>query len=64
MPQVQINFDVDERVKQSFEVAVKSYGFSTMAEAFRDFMRRTVSAYSNVKFDPYKHNDTKSDPAL
>jgi hypothetical protein len=48
MAQVKINFDCDENLKEQFEITVKSNGFSHMAEAFRDFMRRTVLAFRGV----------------
>lgn len=48
MAQVKVNFDVDNELKAKFETAIKVQGFSTMAEAFRDYMRKTIS----VSHDP------------
>lgn len=45
----QINFACDETLKNDFEKSIKLSGYSTMAEAFRDFMRKTVSSAQSLE---------------
>jgi len=44
MAQTQINFDVEDDLKARFEESLKASGYMTMAEAFRDFMRKVIQA--------------------
>jgi hypothetical protein len=49
--QTQVNFDCQPELKEKFDEAAKRAGFTTMAEAYRSFMREIVAKYPEPKGD-------------
>lgn len=45
--QTQVNFDCQRELKEKFDAAAKRAGYTTMAEAYRSFMRETVAKYGS-----------------